>query len=68
VRALPDDRLIHALQILAILLFVSVPVLSLARSRYPWAKWAGWGSVVVFLIACLCAGVGVLRWGLSGNY
>ena len=61
-----DDRLIQILQTLAVLLFLSVGVLSLARSRYPWARWAKWGSVAIFSIAILFA-VGItLRWALGG--
>jgi hypothetical protein len=64
---LSDDRLIRILQTLAVLLFLSVGVLSLARSRYPWAKWAKWGSVAIFSIAFLFA-VGItLRWALVGG-
>jgi hypothetical protein len=63
---LSDDRLIQILQTLAVLLFLSVGVLSLARSRYPWAKRAKWGSVAIFSIAFLFA-VGItLRWALGG--
>ena len=58
-----DDRLIRILQYLAILLFVSAGVLPLARSRYPWAKWARWGAIAIFSIAFLYAVVLVLRWG-----
>jgi len=64
---LSDDRLIQILQTLALLLFLSVGVLSLARSRYPWAKWAKWGSVLIFSIAFLYA-VGItLRWAIGGG-
>jgi hypothetical protein len=63
---LSGDRLMRILQTLAVLLFVSVGVLSVARSRYPWAKWAKWGSVVIFSIAFLYA-VGItLRWAIGG--
>jgi hypothetical protein len=62
-----DDRLIRILQLLAILLFVSGGALSLARTRYPWVKWARWGSVAIFLIAVLYA-IGItLRWAFGGN-
>ena len=62
-----DDRLIQILQTLAVLLFLSVGVLSLARRRYPWAQWAKWGSVAIFSIAFLFA-VGItLRWALGGE-
>jgi hypothetical protein len=64
---LSDDRLIQILQTLAVLLFLSVGVLSLARRRYPWAQWAKWGSVAIFSIAFLFA-VGItLRWALGGE-
>jgi hypothetical protein len=60
-----DDQLIQTLLYLAILLFVSAGVLSLARSRYPWAKWAKWGSVAVFSIAVGYALILVARWGMG---
>jgi len=53
---------------LAILLFVSVGMLSLARSRYPWAKWAKMGSMAIFSIALLYALGITLRWALSGGF
>jgi hypothetical protein len=58
-----DDRLIRLLESLAILLFVSAGVLPLARGRYPWARWAKWGSIIVVAVAFLYAAVLVLRWG-----
>ena len=62
-----DGRLIQILQTAAVLLFLSVGVLSLARSRYPWAKWAKWGSVVIFSIAFLYALGITLRWAIGGE-
>ena len=62
-----DGRLIQILQTAAVLLFLSVGVLSLARSRYPWAKWAKWGSVVIFSIAFLYALGSTLRWAIGGE-
>ncbi len=62
-----DGRLIQILQTAAVLLFLSVGVLSLARSRYPWAKWAKWGSVVMFSIAFLYALGITLRWAIGGE-
>jgi hypothetical protein len=62
---LSDDRLLRALQYLAMLLFVSAGVLPLARSRYRWAKWARRGSVAAFGAAFLYALVLVLRWALG---
>jgi hypothetical protein len=64
---LSDGRLIQILQTAAVLLFLSVGVLSLARSRYPWAKWAKWGSVVMFSIAFLYALGITLRWAIGGE-
>jgi hypothetical protein len=64
---LSDGRLIQILQTAAVLLFLSVGVLSLARSRYPWAKWAKWGSVVIFSIAFLYALGITLRWAIGGE-
>ena len=60
-----DDRLMQILQYLAILLFVSPGVLPLARSRYPWAKWARWGAIVVFSGAVIYALILILLWGLE---
>ena len=60
-----DDRLLRALQYLAMLLFVSAGVLPLARSRYRWAKWARLGSIGVFAAAFFYALVLVLRWALA---
>ncbi len=62
-----DGRLTQILQTAAVLLFLSVGVLSLARSRYPWAKWAKWGSVVIFSIAFLYALGITLRWAIGGE-
>jgi len=62
-----DDHLIRILQTLAILLFVSVGVLSVARNRYLWAKRAKGGSVLIFSIAFLYAAGLALRWALGGN-
>jgi hypothetical protein len=64
---LPDDRLMHILQLLAVLLFVSVGALSFGRARYPWAKWARWGAVAVFSIAFFYAVGMTLRWALGGG-
>jgi hypothetical protein len=64
---LSDGRLTQILQTAAVLLFLSVGVLSLARSRYPWAKWAKWGSVVMFSIAFLYALGITLRWAIGGE-
>ena len=60
-----DDRLMQILVSLAVLLFVSVGALSLARARYPWARWAKWGAVTVFSIAILYALGITLRWALD---
>jgi len=60
-----DDRLMQILTSLAILLFVSIGTLSLARARYPWAKWAKWGAVAIFSIAMLYALGMSLRWALG---
>jgi hypothetical protein len=65
---LSDDRLLQILMSLAILLFVSVAVLPLSRSRYPWGKWAKWGSIVIFSIAVVYAVILTLRWGLDRRY
>ena len=62
---LSDDRLMRILQLLAVLLFVSVGALSFGRTRYPWAKWARWGAVAAFSIACLYALGMTLRWALG---
>jgi hypothetical protein len=62
---LSDDRLLRALQYLAILLFVSAGVLPLGRSHYRWAKWARWGSIAVFAAAFVYALVLVLHWALA---
>jgi hypothetical protein len=59
------DRLLQLLLYLTILLFVGAGVLSLARSRYPWAKWARWGAIAVFSAAVLYAIVLTLRWALN---
>jgi hypothetical protein len=60
-----EDRLIQALQYLVMLLFVTAGVLPLARSRYPWAKWARWGSIAIFAFAFLYAVVLSLLWALG---
>lgn len=52
---------------LAILLFVSAGVLPLARSRYPWAKWAKWGAIAIFSIAVVYAVALAFRWGRGGG-
>jgi hypothetical protein len=65
-----DDRLLQMLQYVAILLFVSVGILPLARSRYPLAKWAKWGSIAIFSIAfvyVVYAAILVMRWAIGGN-
>lgn len=63
---MPDGHdLLPVLQYLAILLFVSAGVLPLARSRYPLAKWARWGSIVIFSTAFAYALFLVLRWALA---
>jgi hypothetical protein len=59
------DRLLQVLLYLTILLFVGSGVLRLARSRYPWAKWARWGAIAVFSAAVLYAIVLTLRWALN---
>jgi hypothetical protein len=59
------DRLLQLLLYLTILLFVGAGVLPLARSRYPWAKWARWGAIAVFSAAVLYAIVLTLRWALN---
>jgi hypothetical protein len=43
-------------------------VLPLARSRYPLAKWARSGAIVIFSAAVIYALILTLRWGLSRNY
>lgn len=60
-----EDHLIRALQYLAMLLFVSAGVLPLARSRYPWTKWARWGSIVMFAIAFFYTVALALIWALG---
>ena len=62
------DRLLQAILYLTILLFVGAGVLPLARSRYPVAKWARWGAVVIFSAAVIYALLLTLRWGLDRNY
>lgn len=62
------DRLLQLLLLLTILLFVSAGVLPLGRSRYPLAKWARWGAIVVFSAAVIYALVLTLRWGLNRDY
>jgi len=61
----PEDRLIRALQYVVILLFVGAGVLPLARSRYPWAKWARWGSIAMFAVAFLYTVILSLLWALG---
>jgi hypothetical protein len=65
---LPDDRLMRILVTLAILLFVSVAVLPLSRSRYPWARWARWGAVAIFSLAVAYVLILSLRWALDRGY
>ena len=60
-----DDRLMWFLQYLAILLFLSVGVLPLARGRQPWAKWARWAAIAVFCAALAYALFLVLRWAFG---
>jgi hypothetical protein len=67
-RGLSDDRVMRILMTLAILLFVSVAVLPLSRSRYPRAKWAKWGAVVIFSLAVAYALILTLRWALDRGY
>jgi protein-S-isoprenylcysteine O-methyltransferase Ste14 len=62
------DRLLQLLLLLTVLLFVSVGVLPLGRSRYPLAKWARWGAIVIFSVAVIYALILTLRWGLNRNY
>ena len=47
------DHLLQVLLLLTILLFVSAGMLPLGRSRYPLAKWARWGAIVVFSAAVI---------------
>jgi hypothetical protein len=58
------DRLMQILQALAVLLFVSVGVLSLGRAQYTWVKWARWGSIAIFSVAVMFALILTLRWAL----
>ena len=60
-----EDHLIRALRYLVILLFVSAGVFPLVRSRHPWAKWARWGAIAVFVIAFSYAVVLSLFWALG---
>jgi hypothetical protein len=62
------DRLLQVLVYLTILLFVSVGLLPLARSRYPLAKWARWGAIGIFSAAVIYALILALRWGLNRDY
>jgi hypothetical protein len=62
---LSDDRLMRILVSLAVLLFVSVAVLPLSRSRYPWAKWAKWSAIAIFSLAVLVATGMTARWVLG---
>jgi len=64
---LSDDRLLAILQSLAVLLFVSVGVLSFGRARRPWARWAKWGAVTMFALAFLYAVAITLRWALGAD-
>ena len=63
-----DDRLMQILVTLAILLFVSVAVLPLSRSRYPWARWAKWGAVAIFSVAVAYAVILTLCWVLGRGW
>ena len=65
---LSDDRLMHVLQALAVLLFVSVGALSLGRARYAWVKWARWGSIAIFSVAVMFALILTLRWALIRTF
>jgi hypothetical protein len=60
-----EDRWLRVLVWLTILLFVSAGILPLARGRRSWAKWARWGSVVLFSAAAVYAAVLTLRWALG---
>jgi hypothetical protein len=62
------DRLLQVLVYLTILLFVSVGLLPLARSRYPLAKWARWSAIGIFSAAVIYALILALRWGLNRDY
>jgi protein-S-isoprenylcysteine O-methyltransferase Ste14 len=62
------DRLLQALLLLTILLFVSAGVLPLGRSRYPLAKWARWGAIVIFSAAVIYALILTFRWWLNRDY
>jgi hypothetical protein len=66
--AVSGDRLLQVLLYLTILLFVGPGVLPLARSRYPWAKWARWGAIGIFSIAVTYALVLTLQWGLNRGH
>jgi ABC-type Na+ efflux pump permease subunit len=65
---LSDDRLMRILVTVAILPFVSVAVLPLSRSRYPWARWARWGTIAIFSLAVAYALILSLRWALDRGY
>jgi protein-S-isoprenylcysteine O-methyltransferase Ste14 len=65
---LSDDRLMQILLTLAILLFVSVGVIRMAPGRFPWAKWARWGAIVIFSVAVVYALVLTLRWALDQSF
>ena len=65
---MPGDRVLQALLLLTILLFISAGVLPLARSQYPWAKWARRGAIGAFSIAVLYALVLTVRWALNRGY
>jgi len=64
----PGDRPLRILLYLTILLFVGAGVLPLARSRYPFAKWARWGAVAVFSVAVVYALALTLGWVLGRSY
>jgi hypothetical protein len=57
-----DDRWLRVLLWLTILLFVSAGILPLARGRRSGAKWARWGSIVMFSVAAVYAALLTLRW------
>jgi len=65
---MPRDRVFQILLYLTILLFVGAGVLPLARSRYPFAKWARWGAVAVFSVAVVYALALTLGWVLGRSY
>jgi len=65
---MPRDQVFQILLYLTILLFVGAGVLPLARSRYPFAKWARWGAVAVFSVAVVYALALTLGWVLGRSY